>query len=44
MFVNNEQPVLYKLSGNNAPDRMFVREELLLIPDNTELPPEKVLI
>ena len=42
-LVNNEQPVLYKLTGDNAPDRLFVREELLVIPNDTELPPSNIL-
>ena len=34
------QRVLYYLA--NAPKRAFVREELMLIPENTEVPPEHV--
>ncbi|KAL9950721.1 hypothetical protein ACROYT_G043267 [Oculina patagonica] len=34
------QPVLYYL--HNGPKRSFVREELLVIPQNTQLPPEKL--
>ena len=36
------QPALYHL--DDGPMRGFVREELLIVPENTELPPEKVLI
>ena len=40
------QRVLYYLA-EGAPKRAFVREQLMLIPENTELPPdsrEKVVI
>ena len=40
--VSPEQPVLYYLS-KGAPKRGFVREELQVVPDDTELPPESVL-
>ena len=40
--VTSDQPVLYYLS-EGAPKRGFVREELLVVPDNTELPPKSVL-
>ena len=36
------QPVLYYLS-DGAPRRNFVREELQVIPEDTELPPDHVL-
>jgi len=36
------QRVLYYLSGDKAPKRAFVEEELMLIPEDTELPPEWV--
>ena len=45
--VTLDQPVLYYLSddggGKNAPKRGFVREELQVVPDDTELPPKGVL-
>ena len=37
--VNSGQPNLYYL--NNGPQRSFVREELQIIPSDTELPPKK---
>ena len=40
--VSSGQPVLYYLSAD-APKRGFVREELLVVPSNTELPPKGVL-
>ena len=40
--VASDQPVLYYLSSG-APKRGFVREELLVIPSDTELPPKSVL-
>ena len=36
--VSAEQPVLYYLSG--GPRRSFVREELQVVPNDTELPPK----
>ena len=36
--VSAEQPVLYYLSG--GPRQSFVREELQVVPSNTELPPK----
>ena len=36
------QPALYYLS--DGPTRGFVREELLIVPHSTELPPDQVLI
>jgi len=36
------QPALYYL--NSAPARGFVREELLVVPHGTELPPDQVLM
>ena len=36
-IINNNQPVLYYLQ--NGPKRSFVREELLKVPWDTELPP-----
>ena len=36
--VSAEQPVLYYLSG--GPKRSFVREELQVVPNDTELPPK----
>ena len=40
--VSSDQPVLYYLS-EGAPKRGFVREELLVVPHDTELPPKSVL-
>ena len=40
--VSSNQPVLYYLS-DGAPKRGFVREELQVVPDDTELPPKSVL-
>ena len=39
-FAKHEQPVLYYL--RDGPKRGFVREELLVVPPNTELPLEKL--
>ena len=39
-FTKHEQPVLYYL--RDGPQRGFVREELLVVPPNTQLPPEKL--
>ena len=47
--VTSDQPVLYYLSEgeggttNRAPKRGFVREELQVVPSDTELPPKNVL-
>ena len=38
--VSHDQPVMYYLSG--GPKRSFVREELQVVPEDTELPPKKV--
>ena len=40
--VTSDQPVLYYLS-EGAPKRGFVREELQVVPVDTELPPKSVL-
>ena len=40
--VSPDQPVLYYLSAG-GPKRGFVREELLVVPNDTELPPKGVL-
>ena len=40
--VSSDQPVLYYLSSG-APKRGFVREELLVVPNDTKLPPKGVL-
>ena len=40
--VSSDQPVLYYLSSG-APKRGFVREELLVVPSDTELPPKNIL-
>ena len=37
-----DQPALSYL--NSAPARGFVREELLIVPHGTELPPDQVLM
>ena len=44
-LVQNNQPILYWLIDDNgiSPKRSFVREELLIVPDNTELPPQWVI-
>jgi hypothetical protein len=44
-LTQKKQPVLYWLIDDNGkgPERSFVREELLVIPDDTELPPQWVL-
>ena len=41
-IITTDQPILYYLS-KGAPKRGFVREELQVIPENSELPPESVL-
>ena len=38
-----DEPVLYYLQGDDAPQRGFVREELLAVPSGTQLPPDGVL-
>ena len=38
--VSPDQPVMYYLSG--GPKRSFVREELQVVPEDTELPPKSV--
>jgi len=38
--ISPDQPVLYFLS---APKRSFVREELQVVPEDTQLPPDSVL-
>ncbi|GET02259.1 hypothetical protein RCL_jg21887.t1 [Rhizophagus clarus] len=45
LLVQKNQPVLYWLIDNegNSPERSFVHEELLVIPHDTELPPQWVL-
>jgi hypothetical protein len=40
-IVQKNQPVLYWLE--NGPKRSFVREELMAIPHDTELPPQNIL-
>ena len=40
--VGGDQPVLYYLS-EGVPKRGFVREELQVIPHDTEAPPQSVL-
>ena len=36
------EPVLYYLQGDDAPQRGFVREELLAVPSDAQLPPDGV--
>ena len=45
-MVQKNQPVLYWLEDDelNSPKRSFVREELMVIPHNTELPPQSIFI
>ena len=38
-----DEPVLYYLQGDDAPQRAYVREELLAVPSGTQLPPDGVL-
>ena len=38
-----DEPVLYYLQGDDAPQRGFVREELLAVSSDTQLPPDEVL-
>ena len=38
--VSPDQPVMYYLSG--GPKRSFVREELQVVPEDSEAPPKKV--
>ena len=40
-MISGDQPVLYFLV--DGPRRGFVREELLVVPEDTELPPKSVL-
>lgn len=44
-LAQKNQPVLYWLNDDDGkdPERSFVREELLVIPDDTDLPPPWVL-
>ena len=44
-LVQKNQPILYWLiyENGNGPKRSFVREELMVIPHNIELPPDWVL-
>ncbi|GBB96025.1 hypothetical protein RclHR1_26670002 [Rhizophagus clarus] len=44
-MVQKNQPVLYWLEDDdgNGPQRSFVREELMVIPFDTELPPQWIL-
>ena len=37
-----DEPVLHYLQGDDAPQRGFVREELLAVPSDTQLPPDGV--
>ena len=38
-----DEPMLYYLQGDDAPQRGFVQEELLAVPSDTQLPPDGVL-
>ena len=38
-----DEPVLYYLQGDDAPQRGFVREELFAVPSDTQLPPDGIL-
>ena len=38
-----DEPVFYYLQGDDAPQRGFVREELLVVPSDTQLLPDGVL-
>ena len=38
-----DEPVLYYLQSDGAPQRGFVREELLAVASDTQLPPDEVL-
>ena len=42
IIENPGQRVLYYITGDKAPERAFVREELMLIPEDTEVPPDHV--
>ena len=39
-----DEPMLYYLQGDDAPQRGFVREELSAVPSDTQLPPDGVLM
>ena len=39
--IEHNQPVMYYLE--NGPKRSFVREELQVVPEDTELPPDFVM-
>ena len=41
--TNPDEPVLYYLQGNDVPQPGFVREELLAVPSDTQLPTDGVL-
>ena len=38
-----DEPVLYYLQGDDDPQRGFVREEMLAVPSDTQLPPDGVI-
>ena len=46
MTVKSRQPVMYRLADmdneQSIPKRYFVREELLIVPSDTELPPVSI--
>ena len=41
-MISEGQPVLYYLY--DGPKRSFVREELQVVPEDTELPPKRITI
>ena len=47
MTVKSRQPVMYRLADmdneQSIPKRYFVREELLIVPSDTELPPVSIV-
>ena len=40
LVTKPDEPVLYYLQGDDAPQQGFVREELLAVPSDTQLPPD----
>ena len=43
VVVSKNEPVLYYLGGEHAPSRAFVREELMHLEHEPELPPQSIL-
>ena len=41
IIENPGQRVLYYLSCDKAPQRAFFKEEVMLIPEDTEVPPDQ---